>query len=100
MEWLTADRVSSINFTPLHELDGIITPNGLCFERHHGGVAHVDPAQHRLMINGLVDKELVFTMEDIMRFPRENRIYFWSVLPTPAWSGAGRSSMAVSSPMG
>ncbi|MEK6205542.1 MAG: sulfite dehydrogenase, partial [Amylibacter sp.] len=33
--WLTADPISSINFTPLHELDGIITPNGLCFERHH-----------------------------------------------------------------
>ena len=74
--WLTADPVSSINFTPLHELDGIITPNGLCFERHHGGVAEYDPASHRLMINGLVDKELIFTMEDIMRFPRENRTYF------------------------
>ena len=29
--WLTADPISSVNFTPLHELDGIITPNGLCF---------------------------------------------------------------------
>ncbi|SFT92987.1 sulfur dehydrogenase subunit SoxC [Pseudovibrio denitrificans] len=90
VEWLTADRVSSINFTPLHELDGIITPNGLCFERHHGGVAHVDPAQHRLMINGLVDKELVFTMEDIMRFPRENRVYFLECAANSGmeWRGA------------
>jgi len=31
--WLTADAKSSVNFTPLHELEGIITPNGLCFER-------------------------------------------------------------------
>jgi hypothetical protein len=30
-----ASRESSVSFTPLHELDGIITPNGLCFERHH-----------------------------------------------------------------
>lgn len=74
--WLTADSVSSVNFTPLHELDGIITPNGLCFERHHGGVAEVDPGLHRLMINGMVDNEMVFTVEDIMRFPRENRTYF------------------------
>ncbi|CAM4048505.1 sulfite dehydrogenase [Palleronia rufa] len=74
--WLTADPVSSVNFTPLHELDGIITPNGLCFERHHSGVAEIDPAQHRLMINGLVDTPLVFTMDDILRFPRENRVYF------------------------
>ena len=74
--WLTAETISSINFTPLHELDGIITPNGLCFERHHGGVAEIDPAEHRIMINGLVDRELVFTMEDLMRFPRENHVYF------------------------
>jgi sulfane dehydrogenase subunit SoxC len=74
--WLTADPVSSVNFTPLHELDGIITPNGLCFERHHGGTAIIDPAEHRLMINGLVDTPLVFTMQDLMRFPRENRVYF------------------------
>lgn len=74
--WLTSDTTSSINFTPLHELDGIITPNGLCFERHHSGVAEIPPDQHRLMINGLVDRPIVFTMEDLKRFPRENRIYF------------------------
>jgi len=49
--WLTADAKSSVNFTPLHALDGIITPNGLCFERHHGGVAQIAPSDHRLMIN-------------------------------------------------
>jgi sulfane dehydrogenase subunit SoxC len=76
VEWLTADPVSSINFTPIHDLDGIITPNGLCFERHHAGVARVDPAQHRLMIHGLVDRPLVLTMQDLMRFPRENHVYF------------------------
>lgn len=74
--WLTADAVSSINFTPLHELEGIITPNGLCFERHHSGVADIAWADHRVMINGLVDNPLVFTMDDLMRFPRENRTYF------------------------
>ena len=88
--WLTADSVSSINFTPLHELDGIITPNGVCFERHHGGVADIEPANHRLMINGLVDKELVFTMEDLMRFPRENHVYFLECAANTGmeWAGA------------
>src|SRR6185436_13325050 len=28
VQWLTASRESSVSFTPLHELDGIITPNG------------------------------------------------------------------------
>jgi sulfane dehydrogenase subunit SoxC len=90
VEWLTADPVSSVNFTPLHELDGIITPNGLCFERHHGGIAEVDPAEHRLMIHGLVEKPLVFTMQDLMRFPRENRVYFLECAANSGmeWRGA------------
>ncbi|MGL4637207.1 MAG: sulfite dehydrogenase [Beijerinckiaceae bacterium] len=75
--WLTADTASSINFTPIHAIDGIVTPNGLCFERHHSGVAEIDPAKHRLMINGLVDKPLVFTMDDLKRMPgRINKLYF------------------------
>ena len=76
VEWLTASRESSVSFTPLHELDGIITPSGLCFERHHGGIAEIDPAQYRLMVSGLVDKPLVFTLDDIRRFPRTNRVHF------------------------
>jgi len=90
VEWLTASRESSVNFTPLHELDGIITPNGLCFERHHGGIAEIDPADHRLMINGLVDKPLLFTMDDIKRFPRVNRLYFLECAANSGmeWRGA------------
>ncbi len=76
VSWLTADTKSSINFTPLHQLDGIITPNGLCFERHHSGVAEIEPSQYRLMINGLVDRPLVFDLQDLMRFPRENHVHF------------------------
>lgn len=90
VRWLTASTESSVNFTPLHELDGIITPNGLCFERHHGGIAEVDPADYRLMINGLVDKPLIFTLQDLMRFPRENRIYFLECAANSGmeWRGA------------
>ncbi|MEO1722598.1 MAG: sulfite dehydrogenase [Pseudomonadota bacterium] len=88
--WLTADPVSSVNFTPLHELDGFITPNGLCFERHHGGIAEVDPAMWRLMINGLVERPLVFTLEDINRFPRVSLPYFLECAANSGmeWRGA------------
>lgn len=88
--WLTADPVSSVNFTPLHELEGVITPNGLCFERHHGGIAEVDPAKWRLMINGLVDRQMVFTYEDIRRFPRVNKAYFLECAANSGmeWRGA------------
>jgi len=88
--WLTADSVSSINFTPIHDLDGIITPNGLCFERHHAGVAEVKPNKYRLMINGLVERPLVFTLADLMRFPRENHVHFLECAANSGmeWRGA------------
>ena len=63
--------LSASGRTPLQDLDGIITPNGLFYERHHGGVPTIDPAQHRLMLHGLVDKPMIFTMEDIRRFPSQ-----------------------------
>jgi sulfane dehydrogenase subunit SoxC len=90
VEWLTASRQSSVNFTPLHELDGIITPNGLCFERHHAGIAEIDPARYRLMINGLVERELVFTIEDLKRFPRVNKVHFLECAANSGmeWRGA------------
>ena len=62
--------------TPLQNLHGIITPNGLFFERHHAGVPDINPDQHRLVIHGMVDRPLMLTMEDIVRFPSESRIYF------------------------
>jgi sulfane dehydrogenase subunit SoxC len=88
--WLTAAPESAANFTPLHELDGIITPSGLCFERHHSGIAEIDPQKHRLMINGLVEKPLVFTMDDIRRMPRTSRICFLECAANTGmeWRGA------------
>src|SRR5262245_44808524 len=62
--------------TPLHLLDGIITPSGLHFERSHSGIPDIDPAQHRLVIHGLVRQPLVFTLEQLESYPRESRIAF------------------------
>ena len=73
---LTPTDISSWSFTPLQDLHGIITPNGLFFERHHGGVPDIPPDQHRLMIHGLVDRPLIFTMDELMRFPSVSRIYY------------------------
>ena len=88
--WLTADPTSSVNFTPLHELDGTITPNGLCFERHHGGVAIIDPKMYRFMINGLVDQNTIFDLSDLTRFPRINKLYFLECAANSGmeWRGA------------
>jgi sulfane dehydrogenase subunit SoxC len=62
--------------TPLQDLYGIITPSDLHFERHHGGVPVIDPAKYELVIHGMVDKPMVFTLEDLKRFPSVSRICF------------------------
>jgi len=78
--------ISASGRTPLQDLDGIITPNGLFYERHHGGVPTIDPAQHRLMVHGLVDRPLIFTVDDIRRFPSESRIHFLECSGNPTYT--------------
>jgi len=73
---LTRTAHSSVAFTPLQNLFGIITPSGLHFERHHAGMPEVDPSQHRLMIHGMVAHPRVYTMDDLVRFPSVSRIHF------------------------
>lgn len=60
---------NGVSWTPLQNLEGIFTPNGLHFERHHNGVPQIDPKQHKLLIHGLVNNALVFTVEDLLRYP-------------------------------
>src|SRR5262245_54016284 len=62
--------------TPLHLLDGMITPSGLHFERSHSGIPDIDPNQHRVVIHGLVKRPLVFTLEALHRYPMTSRIAF------------------------
>ncbi|MBK9307881.1 MAG: sulfite dehydrogenase [Nitrospira sp.] len=64
------------SMTPLQDLHGIMTPSSLHFERHHNGVPAIDPTRHRLLIHGLVDKPLNFTLEDLHRLPAVSRIAF------------------------
>ncbi len=73
---LTQTDQASVAFTPLQSMFGMITPSGLHFERHHQGWVDIDPRRHRLMINGLVDTPVVFTMEDLLRMPSVSRMHF------------------------
>lgn len=72
----TASLDSSWSMTPLAAGLGIITPSGLHFERHHGGIPNIDPETHSLIIHGMVDKPLRFTMNDLKRLPSVSRTMF------------------------
>jgi sulfane dehydrogenase subunit SoxC len=62
--------------TPLEMLEGIITPSGLHYERHHNGVPDIDPATHRFVLHGLVKKPLEFSVDELMRYPRISAMHF------------------------
>jgi len=63
--------------TPLHESTGIITPSALHFMTGRGArLPDIDPREHRLMIHGMVDRPLVFSMEELKRLPSVSRIHF------------------------
>ena len=73
---LTKSPGTGSSRTPLQDLYGILTPSSLHFERHHSGVPNIDPDKHELLLHGLVDRPLSFTMADIRRFPSASRICF------------------------
>ncbi|GBU19443.1 MULTISPECIES: sulfite dehydrogenase [Methylobacterium] len=74
--------------TPLQGLHGILTPNGLHFERHHAGIPAVDPDRHRLVVHGLVERPLVLTMDDLLRLPAVSRLHFLECSGNTPWVGA------------
>jgi sulfane dehydrogenase subunit SoxC len=67
---------SDWSMSPLQSQHGIVTPNGLFFERHHAGTPSIDPDKHRLVVHGMVKQPLVFTMDNLMRYPAVSRFHF------------------------
>lgn len=76
--------------TPLQELYGTITPSSLHFERHHSGVPKIDPATHEILVDGLVDRPLVFTVSELRRFPSVSRVHFIECAGNSGREHAGR----------
>ena len=64
--------------TPLQDSVGIITPSSLFYVATHRGsfVPEINPSEHRLMIHGMVDRPLVFTMDELKRLPSVSRVHF------------------------
>ncbi|HEU4685520.1 MAG TPA: sulfite dehydrogenase [Nitrospira sp.] len=75
-ETVTRSVSGAISLTPLQDLYGVVTPSSLHFERHHNGVPAIDPARHRLLVHGLVERPMVFTVEDLKRLPSVSRLAF------------------------
>ena len=84
--------ITGTSFTPLQDLSGTITPSDLHFTRIHAGVPTIDPTKHTLLIHGMVDRPLEFTLADLKRFPSDTRMAFIEC------AGNGRSAYRTPKP--
>ncbi len=88
---------TGVSRTPLEHLNGLITPSRLHFERHHSGIPDIDPDEHRLVIHGMVDRPLSFSLDTLARYPMKSRIQFLecsgnsggSIAPEPIQQSCG-----------
>src|SRR5947207_1805337 len=64
--------------TPLQDQFGIITPSSLFYVATHRGsyVPEINPTEHRLMIHRMVERPLIFTMNELERLPFVPRVHF------------------------
>ena len=67
---------SSASKTPLQDLDGIITPSDLHYERHHSGVPTIDPDQYTLRVEGLVERPMTFSLQALKELPKRSVIRY------------------------
>jgi len=65
------------NLTPLQDTMGAITPAALHFlvlrEQH---LPNINPEEHSLIIHGMVERPLIFTMKELKRFPSVSEVHF------------------------
>ena len=90
-------RNNGASWSPLHRLEGMITPNGLHYERHHNGVPQINPDEHRLLVHGLVRQPAFFSIDNLLRYPMRSQICFvecggnsnagWNDTPSRAEAG-------------
>ena len=63
--------------TPQQDLYGIITPSGLHYVVNHGSpTPDIDPQEHRLLVHGMVDRPLLYTVAELKRLPSVTRVHF------------------------
>jgi sulfane dehydrogenase subunit SoxC len=63
--------------TPLQDSVGFVTPPALHYIVSHGyDPPDIDPLEHHLLIHGMVDHPLIFSLEDLKRLPSVSRVHF------------------------
>src|ERR1700682_2368983 len=76
--------------TPLQDSVGIVTPPALHYIVSHGfEPPDIDPREHRLLIHGMVDRPLIFTVDELKRLPSVSRFHFIECHGNSTTAGTG-----------
>ncbi|MFC3153202.1 sulfite dehydrogenase [Litoribrevibacter euphylliae] len=75
-EHVYGSSIITAAFTPIDQLNGIITPAGLHFVVHHNGIPDIEPSDHEFKIHGLVHKPLKWSVESLLNYPMVSRVHF------------------------
>ena len=76
--------------TPLQDSVGMLTPASLHYIVSHGfEPPDIDPEEHRLLIHGMVDHPLIFTMDELKRLPAVSRFHFIECHGNSSTAGPG-----------
>jgi sulfane dehydrogenase subunit SoxC len=76
LEDMKGQTIPWYSFTPHDLLHGTHTPSGLHFEINHHGIPDIDPERHALVIHGLVQRPVKFSLERLDRYPTVTQSYF------------------------
>jgi len=79
IRWISNHPVAQgdgVSWTPHHQLEGTLTPNGLHFERHHNGVPSIDENTWEIAVHGLVREARAYSIQDLLRMPMTSKQCF------------------------
>jgi len=71
--------------TPIDGQRGIVTPSDLHYIIDHDTTPTIDPAKYALTIHGMVDRPVVFSLQDLQRFPSMSRMLFLECGGNSGW---------------
>jgi len=79
--------------TPLQDSMGFVTPASLHLVISHGyEPVDIAPEDHRLMIHGMVERPLIFTLEELKRLPAVSRFHFVECHGNSSTGGPGSAN--------
>ena len=91
---IAAGTQNSSARAPIDGQRGIVTPSDLHYIINHDTTPTIDPKRYTLTIHGMVDRPVVFSLDDLQRFQSISRMLFLECGGNSGWGKAADNSTA------